>query len=185
MPRTSDKRERLVAAAKDLIHRQGFGPTTLADIAEASGVPLGNVYYYFKTKEEIGAAVVDQRRADFQALFREWEADPDPRARLLALLDLLDSVREAVASHGCPVGSLCQELDKGHSPLAEKADGVIKAQVAWASEQFRLLGRADAAELAQELIVGVHGASLVAHAMRDPAVLREKIRRMREWLATV
>jgi hypothetical protein len=90
-----------------------------------------------------------------------------------------------VASHGCPVGSLCQELDKGGSPLAEKADGVIKAQVAWATEQFRRLGRPNAAELALELVVGVHGASLVAHALRDPAVLGEKLRRMREWVAAV
>jgi AcrR family transcriptional regulator len=185
MPRTSDKRERLVVAAKDLIHRQGFGQTTLADIAAAAGVPLGNVYYYFKTKEEIGAAVVDQRLADFHALFRAWEEYPDPRTRLLALLDLLDSVQEAVASHGCPIGSLCQELDKGRSPLAEKADGVIKVQVAWATEQFRRLGRPNAAELALELVVGVHGASLVAHALRDPAVLAEKIRRMREWVVAV
>jgi len=185
MPRTSDKRERLVAAAKDLIHRQGFAPTTLADIADASGVPLGNVYYYFKTKEELGAAVIDERLADFRSMFRAWEDYPDPRARLLALLDLLESAQEAVASHGCPVGSLCQELDKGGSTLAEKADGVIKEHVAWATEQFRLLGRADAAELGQELIVGVQGASLVAHALRDPAVLRQKIQRMREWLATV
>jgi len=185
MPRISDKRERLVAAAKDLIHRQGFGPTTLADIAEASGVPLGNVYYYFKTKEEIGAAVIDERLADFRAMFRAWEDEPDPRGRLLAFLALLDSVQEVVASHGCPIGSLCQELDKGGSPLAEKADAVIKAQVAWVTEQFHLLGRANAAELARELVVGVHGASLVAHALRDPAVLGEKIRRLREWIAAV
>ena len=38
------KRDRLVAGARETIHRQGVEATTLADIAEASDVPVGNVY---------------------------------------------------------------------------------------------------------------------------------------------
>ena len=37
------KRDRLIAAAREMIHRQGVEATTLADIAEASDVPLGNI----------------------------------------------------------------------------------------------------------------------------------------------
>ena len=43
----------LLEAANKLVHQQGFNQTTLADIAKAAQVPLGNVYYYFKTKEDI------------------------------------------------------------------------------------------------------------------------------------
>ena len=78
-PRTTDKRERLLDAARDLIHEHGFAKTTLADIAAASGVPLGNVYYYFRTKEDIGAAVIAEHRQRFQGLFEEWNRLPDPR----------------------------------------------------------------------------------------------------------
>ena len=49
----SDKRTRLIEAADKLVQLQGFSQTTLADIAKKADVPLGNVYYYFKTKEEI------------------------------------------------------------------------------------------------------------------------------------
>ncbi len=66
MPRRGDIRERLVTAGRQLIHNQGFGRTTLADIAEASGVPLGNVYYYFRNKEELLAAVADAHKDDFR-----------------------------------------------------------------------------------------------------------------------
>ena len=52
------KRERLIAAAVELVYRQGVARTTLADIAQAADVPVGNVYYYFKTKDDIIAAVV-------------------------------------------------------------------------------------------------------------------------------
>ena len=53
------KRDRLVAAARTTIHQQGVEKTTLADIAAAADVPVGNVYYYFKTKDELVAAVLD------------------------------------------------------------------------------------------------------------------------------
>jgi len=43
MPRRTDKRVRLIEAAKVLIHQQGFNLTTLADIAQEADVPLGNV----------------------------------------------------------------------------------------------------------------------------------------------
>jgi TetR/AcrR family transcriptional regulator, transcriptional repressor for nem operon len=61
------KRERLVEGARDVLHAQGVERTTLADIAQAAGVPVGNVYYYFKTKDELVDAVVASRIAETQA----------------------------------------------------------------------------------------------------------------------
>ena len=46
-----------------LAYRDGFRESSLADIAKAAHVPVGNVYYYFKTKEELGEAVVERRLA--------------------------------------------------------------------------------------------------------------------------
>ena len=40
-------------------YRHGFRTTSLADIAEAAKIPVGNVYYYFKTKDEIGRPIVE------------------------------------------------------------------------------------------------------------------------------
>ena len=52
-----DKRTRLIETATKLAYGRGFRETSLADIAEAARVPVGNVYYYFKTKEELAEAV--------------------------------------------------------------------------------------------------------------------------------
>ena len=58
-PRQTDKRDRLIQTAVTLVHQQGFHHTTLADIAQQAQVPLGTVYYFFKTKEAIGEALVE------------------------------------------------------------------------------------------------------------------------------
>src|SRR5690348_8530311 len=57
--RRPGKRERLTAAAMQLVHQHGVERTTLADIAKAADVPVGNVYYYFKTKDDVIAAVIE------------------------------------------------------------------------------------------------------------------------------
>ena len=183
MPRTSDKRERLLDAAKHLIHTQGFGPTTLSDIARESGVPLGNVYYYFKTKDEIGAAVVDERRLEFRRLLETVEAQsPDPRVRLLAMLDFVRGIVDALVAHGCPIGGLCQELEKDGGPLAERADGLLKLQVEWATGEFRRLGRGDAEALGVHLIAALQGLTLVGHALHDPGAMNDQLDRLEAWI---
>jgi TetR/AcrR family transcriptional repressor of nem operon len=52
------KRERLIDGALQTLHAQGVESTTLADIAKAAEVPVGNVYYYFKTKDDLVEAAI-------------------------------------------------------------------------------------------------------------------------------
>jgi len=73
----------LVAAASDLLYEHGVERTTLADIAQAADVPLGNVYYYFKTKDDIVAAVVHAHVHQSELATAELELrHRSPRARL-------------------------------------------------------------------------------------------------------
>lgn len=183
MPRLSDKRERLLEAAKVLIHRHGFNQTTLAHIAEESGVPLGNVYYYFRTKDDIARAVIEEYVDHFRGMVRAIEdREPDPKGRLMAYLKTHADMRDKIAEHGCPVGSLCQELNKERTPLAETADEVIKVQVKWVTDQFREMGRKDARDLGIEFIARLQGLALLANSLKDPDVMARQTRRFQLWL---
>ena len=46
-------------AATEIFARKGFDGTRIAEIAERSGLPKANVYYYFTSKEEIYTAVLE------------------------------------------------------------------------------------------------------------------------------
>src|SRR5437773_11726321 len=106
------KRDRLIEAAKIMFYQQGVTGTTLADIAQQAQVPLGNVYYHFRTKEALVEAVVQAHTQELQSLFRKWERIADPCQRLLALLKTAREQEQALGRYGCPHGSLCQEIDK-------------------------------------------------------------------------
>lgn len=182
MARTSDKRERLIKAGRDLIHRQGFGRTTLADISQASGVPLGNVYYYFHTKDELLEAVAECLSDDFRLRVARFERDPDPKSRLLAFLESVIEGRRVFAEHGCPVGSLCQELNKQTAGGRDKVNQALILRAQWVSEQFRLIGRDDAQELGVWLIAAVQGVILMANAFKDPSVITRQVGQLKAWL---
>jgi AcrR family transcriptional regulator len=82
-----DKRTRLIETAMKLAYRNGFRDTSLADIAAAAHVPVGNVYYYFKTKEELGAAVVERRLAQFREFRDEMDRLSSSKERLFAFVE--------------------------------------------------------------------------------------------------
>src|SRR5690348_4971014 len=145
------KRDRLVESARTLIHEQGVHRTTLADVAQRADVPLGNVYYYFKTKDELVGAVLDGYKAQADRLIESFERHRSPRTRLKALVQNWAEMRDAVARYGCPVGTLCAELDKIGTGADREAAAVIARVIDWAEEQFRQLGRRDARDLAVAL----------------------------------
>lgn len=64
--------EEVLKAALELFSRQGYGATTMRQIAEKAGTSLGNVYHHFKNKEEIFATLLNRY---FQVLL-------DPNLRL-------------------------------------------------------------------------------------------------------
>jgi AcrR family transcriptional regulator len=102
-----------------LAYGRGFRQTSLADIAEAARVPVGNVYYYFKTKEELAEAVVERRLEEFRAARAEWDRLSSPKERLLAFVGRVHANREQLARGGCALGGLCSELHKEGGALAK------------------------------------------------------------------
>ena len=177
------KRTRLIEAANKLIHQQGFNQTTLADIARESEVPLGNVYYYFKTKEEIGSALIEHRADFYRGVIESWNQLPDPRQRLVALIQMVSGERETLAQSGCPIGSLCQELHKDGGPLADKSASLMAAILSWTEQQFRQLGKEkESPDLALHLVSALQGASLLTHTFHQPDLIARETDRLKKWI---
>ena len=180
------KRERLTTGAADLLHHQGVLATTLAHVASAADVPLGNVYYYFKTKDDLIRAVLDTRAEQITAMLATLEQQHrTPRTRLKALVRSWSDMREEVARHGCPFGTLGSELGKRDDELSDAAAGLLELLIDWAEARFRELGRGDPRELAITLIGTVQGAALLANTMRDPEIMASQVRRLEKWIDAV
>jgi AcrR family transcriptional regulator len=176
------KRERLVRSATDLLYRHGVDSPTLAEIAHAAGVPPGNVYYYFKTRDELVGSVIDARAAGLRQLLDSLDRRSNPRARLKALARAWVANRDDIAAHGCPIGSLCSELNKRDRGLDQRAATIIATAADWLTDQFRQLRHKEARELAMTMLATVQGAALLSNTLRDPSILSTQIRRLERWI---
>jgi TetR/AcrR family transcriptional regulator, transcriptional repressor for nem operon len=185
LERARDKRERLVEGACRAFYEQGVEHTTLADIARIADVPLGNVYYYFKTKDELVEAVIASHARLVAATLAGLERHRGPKDRLKAFARLVRDQGDTAARFGCPQGSLCSELDKRNDGIDRLASALIRIPIDWAEQQFRAMGRRDARDLAVALIASYQGISLLTNTLRDPALMAREARRLERWIDTL
>ncbi|MET9904658.1 TetR/AcrR family transcriptional regulator [Streptomyces sp. NPDC006446] len=180
--RAAGKRRQLTAAAARVLHEQGVERTTIADIAHAAEVPAGNVYYYFKTKDELVEAALAEHSGRLRELTDALDRLPDPRARLKGLIEAWVSGRDTAARYGCPTGTLAAELGKREEGGLDLTAGqVVRQLLDWVERQYREIGAIDPGGRALALVGAYQGMSLLSHALRDPEIMtREGERLIRE-----
>ncbi|MGW3665819.1 TetR/AcrR family transcriptional regulator [Streptomyces sp. NPDC005141] len=180
--RAAGKRRQLTAAAARVLHEQGVERTTIADIAHAAEVPAGNVYYYFKTKDELVEAALAEHSGRLRELTDALDRLPDPRTRLKGLIEAWVSGRDTAARYGCPTGTLAAELGKREEGGLDLTAGrVVRQLLDWVEQQYREAGAADPGGRALALVGAYQGMSLLSHALRDPEIMtREGERLIRE-----
>ncbi|WP_103343099.1 TetR/AcrR family transcriptional regulator [Amycolatopsis sp. CA-126428] len=172
-------RERIVAAAADLMYRHGVAGTSTPAVRDAAGVSSSQIYHYFADKDDLTRAVIA-----FQS-----EAILSHQAPLLAQLDsigalrswrdvVVDAARRQHGTGGCPLGSLSSELSDDH-PWAR--DALAGSFTAW-SEAIRgglaamidggvLSPEADATALSLALLAAVQGGLVLAQAQHTTDAL--------------
>jgi AcrR family transcriptional regulator len=166
-----------------LVHEQGAEKTTLAEIAHAADVPVGNVYYYFKTKDELLQATIDAHAEQLARTLGELATrHRTPAARLKGLIRTIAGEGDLAARHGCPQGTLCSELDKRDDELSRSAATLMGITIDWAEAQFKAMGRRDARELAVALMASYQGISLLTNTFRDPELMRREGKRLERWV---
>src|SRR5262245_19768293 len=87
-------RDRLLDKAIDLFYARGFHAVGLDQIIESTGVTKTTFYKHFESKDDLIVAAIYRRdeweRTAWDRAIRKLAGDDDPRARLLALFDVLD-----------------------------------------------------------------------------------------------
>lgn len=185
MNKRTDKRVRLIEAADKLFFEQGVNVTTLANIAALADVPLGNVYYYFKSKESIVLAVIQRRRDMLKDQFAEW-ANLNHKGRLKSLISYNISQGDQASSFGDWLGSLCQELCKQSGDISDAASELLKDVLRWCETQFKELGKGDNSNaLALNLVSGLQGLNLLTLTFKNPKVSEQQGEYLMNWLETV
>ena len=109
--RGRETRERIVAAAAELIFERGVAETTLEDIRAAAGVSGSQVYHYFEDKQALVRAVIDHQTDAVLDTQGPHLDHLDTLPGLRAWRDLLvEHQRSLECRGGCPIGTLGAEV---------------------------------------------------------------------------
>ncbi len=77
-------RERILDAANEIASERGYEGTSIALVSKKCGLPASSIYWHFKDKDDLLAAVIDR---SFETWLRVWElpSDGQPRERVIGL----------------------------------------------------------------------------------------------------
>jgi TetR/AcrR family transcriptional regulator, transcriptional repressor for nem operon len=186
-------RERLLQAASREIYRLGFQSAGLDAILASTGVTKGALYYHFKSKEDLGYAVIEEIIApDVHVKWvRPLQRVKDPIDALIGAVRSIP-VRQQDVRGGCQLNNLAQEmspLDAGFRKRLAIVFASWRGAVAATLREGQVHGSVrrdvEPADAAGLLIAMVEGYASLAKNAQDPKVMKAGIRNIVAWLRSL
>src|SRR5881628_927058 len=184
----------IVDAAARIIHVKGYNRTSVDDVLRESAVGKGNFYYYFKSKEDLGYAIIDRVVRSFvERTLDPCFSDPDANrlSQIHCFLDrFLQAQRDCNCVGGCPMGNLASELSDVHEGFRARLASVFAAwreRLTLALRTAQLRGAVDSAcrpgAVADFLVASLEGAILLTKLTKDIAVMEQCVVEMKRYLS--
>jgi TetR/AcrR family transcriptional regulator, transcriptional repressor for nem operon len=182
-------RDRLLAAATDVIRAKGLNATTVDDICAEAGLTKGAFFHHFASKEALAVAAAEYWSETTGALFAgaSYHDHPDPADRVLAYIDFRAALIAGSSSeYTCLVGTMVQEAFATSPGVRSACEASITGHAATLeadiSAALAAAGRdIDAASLARHTQVVLQGAFILGKATNDPTVVIESIGHLRRY----
>ncbi|MEO1402828.1 MAG: TetR/AcrR family transcriptional regulator [Cyanobacteria bacterium J06635_1] len=173
-------REDILISVVDTVHRQGLTATGLSELFKVSGASSGSFYNYFRSKQELGHALIDFEWSQLQVNILEpaIAQAKDPIEQIFWILDRLEEkqLRDPKCG-GCLLGNLVVDLVEQDPSFRDHLMQVF-SQWEGALAQMLRQGKAqlqpgtNSALLAEQLITAIEGAMLMGKLHQDEARLR-------------
>jgi TetR/AcrR family transcriptional regulator, transcriptional repressor for nem operon len=169
-------RDDILASILDTVHRKGFNATGLSELFAVSGASSGSFYNYFRSKHELGHALIDFEWKKLQEnilepAFRERET---PTEQILAMLDRLEAKQLAQPDcAGCLLGNLIVDLVEQDESFRTHLITVFdewERRIADALSRDR--SQVAPEHVAEQLITLIEGVMLLGRLHRDHSRVR-------------
>jgi TetR/AcrR family transcriptional regulator, transcriptional repressor for nem operon len=177
--RGRQSRDRIVEAAATLIAERGAEGTGIDHVLAAAGASKSQLYHYFADKDDLVRAVIAHRYDEVIDTQAPLLAKLDTWAAIRRWLDLFIGQTNATGHHGCPIGTLANELadrdDAARTDLAAcftawedyLVDGLTRMQ-----HRGDLVPSSDPRRLATAVFASLQGGLLLAKTHKDAEPLR-------------
>jgi len=181
-----ESKERLLTAAKALVLTYGYAGTRVDAICEKAGLTKGSFYHFFKSKEEIGIAILEWSMIKGGEILANgpYTEISDPVERSFGFLEHVENCSEALWSNGCILASFSVELADTSDKLNQVVVGMFTQVADLFSSHFEPIAASwpelpSAKELANEYLALLEGSIIFAKVYRDPSRISSALRASR------
>ena len=183
--REKGTRERLLAAAGELVHAYSYRSVGVQAICEMAQVKKGSFYHFFASKQALMLAVLDENWEAFKTLALDpiFRTETQPRDRISGLFEFAytshtEIRRQTGHVRGCPFGSLAAEASTLDDPLRarllvvfEDWTAYLRDALADAQVSGELREGIDVDATAWGLLSCLQGLLLVSKTANDTAII--------------
>lgn len=113
MKKSEATRQNILQKAFELIYSHGYQTTSVDEIIATTQVTKGAFYYHFKTKDEMGLAILNELMIpNFKNTFiKPFQVDANPLNTIYNLMHyLLMESEDLKVEYGCPASNFTQEM---------------------------------------------------------------------------
>lgn len=189
----NETRERILKAAFQLFHEQGYHATSVATILREADVNAGSMYHCFPSKEAVLVGVLEYALRICQpAVMAPAEAmTSDPIERIFAMLaNYRDGMRLFDCRMGCPIGNLALEVADDHPEarrlIHENFENWALHVKSWLDAAGdRLPASCDRKKLARFVLTIMEGGLMQSRAAKNLSPFDEAVEQLREHLAAL
>jgi AcrR family transcriptional regulator len=147
--KASDKRTKILEAAKSCFIQFGFEKTTLDDIGRKLSLNKSSLYYYFKNKEEIFTAViVREAEVIVDELHAEFLTKEQPEAKIQAYMKKrFTYYRKIIGLHQLDAESIRQIQPRFHELYSD----LLNREVMFISRELKRMNDSLSVEMADRI----------------------------------
>jgi len=177
--------QRILLAARELIHSRSYADVGVAAICDHAGVKKGSFYHFYPSKQELTLAVLDTYFIDMkeQLIDKAFISDIPPLARLKRMSQLAYEFQKELKKQtghvlGCPFGNLATELSTQDEAIRSKVGQIFTKlqssirQVILLAQQDGEIGNVDSDATAEAMLAYFEGIVMLAKTRNDPEVIR-------------
>lgn len=183
--------EKLLHASLPLMLSKGYPATTVDEICEKAGLSKGSFYNGFPSKEALGLSLLEwYHQGGSEMIFTGSFNDlNDPMEKMFGFLDHVYGVSKKLWSSGCLLANLGLELADSNPKIRVRVSRIFQKLTKRLADVFEPAGRTNgkkgrptAEELAEQFLITLEGAILLARVNQDWKHVKKGLRNFRNYL---
>lgn len=179
MPAALLSREEVVERLMRVVRRHGYDGASLAELSKATGLGKSSLYHYFPDgKDDMVRAVLEHLESQLRETVFEPLRRPGPaRRRVEEMIDTVDAFYRG-GREACVLGNLV--LGTSRSRFRSKLEAIFNEWIDALSAALidAGLSKAVARARAEDAVMRVEGALILAGAMNDASLFARAVRQL-------